>query len=79
MYVLENQDKLKPYFSGRATIYKIVQENQCCRVMFREVSWKAKAVVSSSLRLDGLVEVVGREGLYLLIKTSSTQVTEKGG
>jgi membrane protein implicated in regulation of membrane protease activity len=79
MSMLKNQDKLKPYFSGRATIYEVAQENQCCRVMFKEVSWRAKAVVPSSLRPNGLVEVVGREGLSLLIKTPSTQGTEKGG
>jgi membrane protein implicated in regulation of membrane protease activity len=78
MSVLRNEDKLKPYFRGRATIYEVAQENQCCRVMFKEVPWKAKAVVPSSLHLNGLVEVVGREGLSLLIKTPSTQGTEKG-
>jgi membrane protein implicated in regulation of membrane protease activity len=79
MPALKNQDKLKPYFSGKATIYEVAQEDQCCRVMFKDVSWEAKAVVPSFLRLNGLVEVVGREGLSLLIKTPSTQGIEKGG
>jgi hypothetical protein len=79
MPVLKNQDKLKPYHSGRATIYKILRENQCCRVMFNGCSWKAEAVVPFPLRLGGLVEVVGGESNFLLIKTFSTQDTEKSG
>jgi len=72
MYVLENRDRLRPSYSGEATIYEVIRENQRCRVMFKGVAWRAEAVVPFSINLGDFVEVIGRDGSFLLIKTFST-------
>ena len=77
MYALENRDKLKPTYSGEATIYEVIRENQRCRIMFNGVYWRAKALVPFVLRLGDSVEVTGREGSFLLIKTFSSQGAEE--
>jgi len=68
MRLLENQSRLRSTYSGFAAVDEVVYQNKRCRVKFHGVYWSAEAVNPFSFYPNDLVKVVGRKGLFLLIK-----------